>query len=238
MKLKFYDMAEIFISQEKERVMNDIERYTRTTLVGFAEIMDRRKGAKWDITEVTEADGKAYYESLSKSREVERGKRLKVLSRFMTIALNERWINKLPWKKLYGHKKGGEGHFRVSEKERERLISYLKEMNPVNLWDLRDRAMLLLLLTYKLRKTEVSTLDLTDYDGRSITVRTSMQWRNREIEIDKSMKEILDSYLLKREELQEAPDVKALFIGFKRNRISPGMVNLILKELTKRRVNK
>lgn len=238
MKLKFYDMAEIFISQEKDRVMNDIERYTRTTLVGFAEVMDARKGAKWNISDVSEADGRAYYESLTKSREIDRGKRLKVLSRFMTIALNEGWINKLPWKRLYEHKKGGEGHFRISEKERERLISYLKEMNPVNFWDLRDRAMLLLLLTYRLRKTEVSTLDLIDYDGRSITVRTSMQWRNREIEIDKSMKQIIDSYLLKREELKEALNEKALFIGFKRNRISAGMVNLILKELTKRRVNK
>ncbi len=238
MKLRFYDMAEIFLSQEKDRAMNDIERYTRTTLVGFAEVMDRRKGAKWSIASVTEDDGRAYYDSLSKSRDGERVKRLKVLSRFMTSALNEGWINKLPWKRLYEHKKGGEGHFRINEKDRERLIDYLKELSPVDFWGLRDSAMLLLLLTYRLRKTEVSTLDLTDYDGRSITVKTSMEWRNRDIEIDKSLKEILDSYLLKREELKEALNEKALFIGFKRNRISPGMVNHILKELINRRADK
>jgi hypothetical protein len=73
MKLKFYDMAEIFISQEKDRVMNEMERYTRTTLVGFAEVLDARKGAKWNISDVTEADGRAYYDSLSKSRDGERG---------------------------------------------------------------------------------------------------------------------------------------------------------------------
>lgn len=238
MKLKFYDMAEIFISQEKEKAMNNIERYTRTTLVGFAEVMDKRKGARWNITEITEADGRAYYESFSKSRDGERVKRLKVLSRFMTIALNEGWIKELPWKRLYEHKKGGEGHFKVSEKDRGRLIHYLKEMKPVNFWEFRDRAMLLLLLTYRLRKTEVSALDLADYDGRIITVRTSMEWRNRGIEIERSVKQILDSYLLKREELKEAVTEQALFIGFKRHRISPGMVNLILKEFMNRRADK
>jgi site-specific recombinase XerD len=152
----------------------------------------------------------------------------------MTSALNEGWIEELPWKRLYEHKKNSESHFRVSEKERERLLKYLKEMNPITFWDLRDRAMILMLLAYRLRKTEVSTLDLIDYDGKSITVRTSMEWRNREMEIDESMKEILDSYLLKREELKEAQKEKALFIGLKRKRISPGMVNLILKELLNR----
>lgn len=57
------------------------------------------------------------------------GKRLKVLSRFMTIALKEGWIKELPWKRLYEHRKGGDGHFRISDKDRERLINYLKDMN-------------------------------------------------------------------------------------------------------------
>lgn len=235
MKLRFFDMAEMFISHEKDRVRNETEKYTRSTLEGFAGVIDKRKGAKWSIRDVTEADGKAYYESLAaKSRDGERMRRLNTVSRFMVTALNEGWIKELPWKRLYEHKKGGEGHFRVSEKERERLVKYLKEMNPITFRDLRDRAMILLLLTYRLRKTEVSSLDLVDYDRRSITVRTSMEWRNRKIEIDKSVKEILDSYLLKREELKEAVNEKALFIGLKRKRISPGMVNLILKELLNR----
>ena len=238
MKLRFFDMSEIFISREIERVMKETEKYTRSTLEGFAEVIDNRMGAKWHIDSVTDDDGRAYYDSLSNSRDGEREKRLKLLSRFMTSALNEGWINQLPWKRLYEHKKGGEGHFRISEKDRARLIDYLKGLSPVTFRDLRDRAMILLLLTYRLRKTEVSAIDIIDYTGRSIVIRTSMQWRNREIVIDKSVKEILDSYLLKREELKEAVNEKALFIGFKRHRISPGMVNLILKELVQRSVKR
>jgi len=235
MKLRFFDMAEIFITHEIERVMKEAEKYTRSTLEGFAEVVDKRRGAKWSITEVTEDDGKAYYESLAlKSRDDERIKRLRTVSRFMNTALTEGWINKLPWRELYEHKKGGEGHFRVDEKVRLKLIKYLKEMNSGDFWDLRDRAMLLLLLTYRLQKTEVSNLDIIDYEGKIIRIRTSMQWRNREIEIDKSISEIIDSYLLKRRELKESLKEPALFIGLKRKRISPGMVKLILKELVKR----
>jgi site-specific recombinase XerD len=156
----------------------------------------------------------------------------------MTIALKEGWIKELPWKRLYEHRKGGDGHFRISDKDRERLINYLKEMSPVNFWDLRDKAMMLLLLTYRLRKTEVSAIDIIDYDGGSIVIRTSMEWRNRGIEIDKSISEIIDSYLLKRRELKESLKEPALFIGLKRKRISPGMVNLILKELMNRMVKR
>jgi len=234
-QLRFFDMAEIFITHEKDRVRNETEKYTRSTLEGFAEVIDKRKGAKWSIRDVTEADGRAYYDSLeSKSRDRGRETRLNTVLRFMEYAMNEGWIDKLPWRELFPRKKGGEGHFRVSEKDRERLLKYLKEMSPANFWELRDRAMILMLLTYRLRKTEVSSFDLIDYDGERVTVRTSMEWRNREIEIEKSVKEILDSYLLKREELKEAMNEKALFIGLKRKRISPGMVNLILKELVNR----
>lgn len=235
MKVRFYDMIDLFLSSEKERVIKDIERHTRSTLESFAETMDRVKGAGWKIGEVTEADGRAYYESLkAKSRDVERGKRLRTLLRFMAFAKNEGWIEDIPWRGLFQQKRGGEGHFRVSEKDRARLIKSLEKREPSDFWGERDRAMLLLLLTCRLRKTEISKLDAIDYDGERVTVRTSMEWRNREIKLDAKVKEALDSYLRKRRELDEAPEEEALFIGFKRGRISPGMVNLILKEFVRR----
>ncbi len=235
MKVRFYDMIDLFLTSEKERVIKEIERHTRVTLEGFAETMDRVKGVGWKIGEVTEADGRAYYESLGlKSRDIEREKRLWTLLRFMTFAKSEGWINELPWRGLFQQKKGGEGHFRVSEKDRAKLIKSLEKREPSDLWGHRDRAMLLLLLTYRLRKTEVSKLDAIDYDGERITVRTSMEWRNREIKAEGKVKEAIDAYLRKRRELDEAPEERALFIGFKRGRISPGMVNLILKEFVRR----
>jgi len=235
MKVRFYDMIDLFLYSEKERVIKEIERHTRSTLEGFAETMDRVKGAGWKIGEVTEADGRAYYESLkAKSRDIEREKRLRTLLRFMAFAKNEGWINELPWKGLFQQKRGGEGHFRVSEKERTRLIKSLEKEEPSDFWGHRDRAMLLLLLTYRLRKTEISGLNAIDYDGEKISVRTSMEWRNREIKAEGKVKESLDSYLRTRRELDEAPEERALFIGFKRGRISPGMVNLILKEFVGR----
>ena len=228
-------MIDLFLTSEKERVIKDIERHTRGTLESFAETMDRVKGAGWKIGEVTEADGRAYYESLkAKSRDIERGKRLRTLLRFMVFAEKEGWIDELPWKGLFQQKKGGDGHFRVSEKDRARLIKSLEKANPSDLWGERDREMLLLLLTYSLRKTEVSGLNAIDYDGEKISVRTSMEWRNREIKLEGKVKESIDSYLRKRRELDEAPEERALFIGFKRGRISPGMVNLILKEFVRR----
>lgn len=227
-------MAEKFIASEKDRVMKETETYTRSTLAGFAEVMDGRKGAKWNIRDVTEADGRAYYDSLSKSRDGERGKRLRTVLRFMGSAVNKGWINELPWRELYEHKKGGAGHFHVSEKERKRLMKYLTALNPADIWGFRDRAMILLLLTCKLKKSEVSNLDMTDYDGRRITIRSSMQWRNREIEIEESVRDSIDTYLVKRRELKEAVDEKALFVGLRRKRISPGMIYLLLKELINR----
>lgn len=235
MKLKFYDMIEKFVSAEKDRVMKEAEKYTRSTLEGFAEVMDTRKGTKWNIAEVTEDDGRAYYDSFAlKSRDGGREKRLKLLSRFLTSAINEGWITELPWTRLYEHKKGGEGHFRVTEKDRTKLIKYLKVMKAEDIWSHRDRAMVLLLLTYRLRKTEVSNIDLADYNGNTVRIRTVMEWRNREIEIDKTISMVIDSYLSKRIETGKSSSEKALFIGLKSKRISPGMINLILKELVNR----
>ncbi|GEM_PF-3587326 len=235
MKVRFYDMIDLFLSSEKERVVKEIERHTRGTLEGFAETMDRVKGSGWKIGEVTEADGRAYYESLkAKSRDIEREKRLRTLLRFMAFAKSEGWIKELPWKGLFQQKRGGEGHFRVSEKDRVKLIKSLEKEEPSDFWRQRDRAMLLLLLTYRLRKTEISKLDAIDYDGERVAVRTSMEWRNRDIKLEGKVKEVIDSYLRKRRELDEAPEERGLFIGFKRGRISPGMVNLILKEFVRR----
>jgi len=235
MKVRFYDMIDLFLTSEKERVIKEIERHTRSTLEGFAETMDKRKGAGWKIGEVTETDGRAYYESLkAKSRDIERAKRLRTLLHFMAFAKDEGWIEEIPWRGLFQQKRGGDGHFRISEKDRARLLKSLEKEEPSDFWGHRDRAMLLQLLTYRLRKTEVSGLDAIDYDGEKITVRTSMEWRNREIKIEGKVKEAIDSYLRKRRELDEAPEERALFIGFKRGRISPGMVNLILKEFAGR----
>ncbi len=205
----------------------------RRDLEEFAFFMDRRKGTKrpWELGEITEDDGRAYYRHLKekdKSSGVER--KVKTVNSFLDFSVKRGWIERRPWGGLYEKREGGEGHFRVSEEERERLLKYLRSWEPGEFFGKRDRTLLILLLRYRLRNTEISGLDLVDYNGKQLEIRTPFRWRNRRIDLKDFEREALDGYLAMRRERKEAPDEPALFIGYKRGRFAPGMVKKILSD--------
>jgi len=223
-KLRFFDMIALYIDEEKHKAARQIEVSKRGILEAFAFYLDKRKGL-WSITDITEEDGVGYYKHL-KYREKgvrQTEKKIKVITHFMEYAVNQDWIEEKPWHHLF-EKRGREGHFRIKEKERTKLLEYLKLWRPNEFFEKRDRAMLLLLLQYKLQKTEISRLNLSDYNGNSLKIQTPFQWRNREIKLNEIEIEAIDEYLNERKVRKEAPYEKALFIGYKRHRIAPGMV--------------
>ncbi len=102
----------------KERIADRIEKYMnrmrlkevhraiekidvrRRDLEEFVFFMDRRKGRKrpWDLSQITEDDGTAYYRHLKekdKASGVER--KLKTVNSFLDFAVKMKWIERRPW---------------------------------------------------------------------------------------------------------------------------------------------
>jgi len=248
-------MIESYIENEraKERALSEKKaRSKRTVVEEFAFYLDRRFGSAqhrlngvWKIIDITENDAKKYYKHLkyheTAARQTER--KIQILNQFMEFAVQQGWIEKRPWRRLFKPKKGGEGHFRVSEKDRKKLLEYLKLSRPKEFFEMRDRAMLLILLGYRLMKTEVSRINTNDYtgktacaelvlspvegQGRSIKITSEVKRRDRTIKLKSFETEAIDEYLVERRKRKETLDEKALFVGFQRRRIAPGMVKYI-----------
>ncbi len=240
MKERISDRIHEYMNQVRlKEIHRAIEKINtgRRDLEEFAFFMDRRKRTKrpWELSEITEDDGRAYYRHLKekdKTSGVER--KIKTVNSFLDFAVKREWIERRPWNGLYEKRKGGDGHFRVTEEERERLLNYLRSWVTKEFFQVRDRALLMLFLEYRLRKTEISGLDLADYDGKSLEIRTPFRWRNRKLDLKDFEREVLDGYLLMRRERKEAPEESALFIGYKRGRLAPGMVKKILADCLER----
>ncbi len=236
MKERISDRIHEYMNQVRlKEIHRAIEKINtgRRDLEEFAFFMDRRKGTKrsWDLSEITEDDGRAYYRHLKekdKSSGVER--KIKTVNSFLDFAVKTGCIERRPWGGLYEKRKGGEGHFRITDEERERLLNYLRSWKPGEFFQVRDRSLLILLLRYRLRKTEISGIDISDYDGKSLEIRTPFRWRNRKLNLKDFEREALDNYLAMRRERTEAPDEPALYIGYKRGRLAPGMVKKILAD--------
>ena len=229
--MRFYDMIDLYIKYEKLRFYHEVEILKRNVLEDFAYHLDEVKEDLWKIEEITEEDGKSFYKYLlgEKPTLVSVGRSIQILNGFMAFAIKQGWIGKRPWKELYEHRNGGNGHFRLTKKERTALLQYLEIQRPVGLFDKRDQAFLMLLLEYRLRKTEVAELDSADYTGETIIIRSPFKWREREISLREKIKQALDSYLQERTVESIAQKEDALFIGRKKRRLSPGMVKKILE---------
>ena len=232
MKIRFFDMIEEYIKKERQRAAHEVEVFKRGVLEDFATCMDIQKKDTWYIKDIKEKDGINYYNHLKyrgKGKDYTE-KRIKVVNHFFDFAINNKWIGKRPWTRLFEEKKTGTGHFRVSDKERKKLLGYLETLKPKELFETRDRAMLLILLSYRLRKTEISGLDINNYDNPFLEIKTPFLSRNRKIELKEKERNVLDTYLIERSVRKEAPGEEALFIGFQRRRIAPGMVKQILND--------
>jgi site-specific recombinase XerD len=239
MKERTADRIEKYMNELRvKEVHRAIEKINskRRMLEEFAFFIDGRKGRRpWELGDLTEEDGRAYYRHLGEkdsSSGVER--KIKTVNSFLEFSVKRGWIERRPWGGLYEKRKGGEGHFRVTEQERERMLKYLHTWYPKDFFGKRDRALLMVFLEYRLRNTEISGLDTGDYQGKSLEIRTDFRWRNRKIELTDTEREALESYLLMRSERNESPEEPALFIGYKRGRLAPGMVKKIVEEYLER----
>lgn len=235
MRERFYDLMNEYLAHETTRIAAETEKRKRLALEDFAFFLDRRTGmvrqahhpAAWKITDITEEDMRAYYRQLRKDKTPRIEQRVQAINHFMDYAASRGWIGERPWGRLYERRRGGEGHFRVSVAARRKVLEYLAGWKPREFFELRDRAVLLVLLGYKLRKTEISGLNRADYAGGKLSIKTPFAWRNREIELAPAQIEAIDNYLDERFRRNEAPDDPALFIGYKRKRIAPGMVKIV-----------
>ena len=231
MKIRFFDMIEEYIKKEKIRAAREVEVFKRGVLEDFASFMDMQKKDVWRIGDITEQNGHDFYNRLKyrSSRKNYTKERIRVVNHFMEFAKKEKWIDERPWTRLFKYEKGGTGHFRISEKDRKRLLLYLESWKPKKLFETRDRAMLMILLSYRLMRTEISGLNVDNYNGKLLEINTPFMWRKKEIKLKKTERSALDSYLAERKMRNEAPDEEALFIGLMRRRIAPDMLNQILK---------
>ncbi len=226
MKLRFMDMIDLYIEAEKKRMAKEAEAFKRGILETFAFHLDRRfdRGA-WSITDITDEDGKSFYRFLkqyemtpSRTR-----KKIEVVNHFMHFAKKKGWIERRPWKNLPSRKRG-DVHFSLDEKLRHVLIHYLETLSAAGFIPLRDRAMLMLLLGYRLGATEVSKIDLDDYDGAVVRVNSPFKWRERECRLSDVEKAALDAYIFEREKKLGSSYETALFVGVRKRRIDPKMV--------------
>ena len=251
-KLRFFDMINEYLSFELERMAHEIETKKRHILERFAFYLDKGKRKPWKIDDITESDMRSYYNHLKQSEKGtgETVRKIHEINRFMDYAVKMGWLDKRPWKELYPGKKSTGEHLRISKNDRDTMLDNLKPWRPSEFFEKRNRALLLLILRHALRKTEISSLDLDDYDGASIKVTSPFEWRSKSIPLGEHEIEAIEEYLKDRRQRDEAPLENALFIGYKRGRIAPGMVKKILemslqrvkkspkKNLKKRRVDK
>jgi len=229
MKLRFQDMIDMYIDSEKERAAHDVEITKRGILEDFGFFIDSIKEKVWKLEDITEEDARKYYQHLkyNESNTGQTERKIRTLGHFMEFGVKMGWIDARPWTRLYEHKQG-KGRVLMKDSIRKRLLEYLRIYKPEDFFKKRDRAMLLLLLEHKLRMTEISRLNTIDYGAGSLRIITHFAWRTKEIELNNAETEALDEYLLDRRKRKEAVDERALFIGFKRRRIAPGMVKNIL----------
>ena len=235
MRERFYDLMNEYLAHETTRIAAETEKRKRTVLEDFAFYLDQRKGmvrqahhpATWKLAEISEEDMRAYYRQLRKDKAPRIEQRVQAINHFMDYAASRGWIGERPWGRLYERRKGGAGHFRIPPGDRRKLLGYLAGWKPREFFELRDRAVLLVLLGYKLRKSEISGLNRADYAGGKLSIKTPFAWRNREIELAPAQIEAIDNYLDERFRRNEALDDPALFIGYKRKRIAPGMVKIV-----------
>ena len=231
MKLRFYDMIDLYIEKEKEKFYREIEVLKRGILEYFAYFMDGIKQKVWSIDEITGEDGRSYYRKLLSEKpsltSVER--HIQIINNFMEFAINQGWIEERPWTRLFESTKSNEGHFRLSEEERTGLIEYVKSLSPDDYPGKRDKAVMLLYLSYRLRKTEVSGLNTVDYSGKSLRIKSPFTWRERDIPLSRIEISSVDEYLVERMKRKNVKNGKALFLGKNSGRLSPGMVKKIIE---------
>lgn len=230
MKLRFMDMLEKYIEDAKAKAIRETERSKRFVLEDFGFFMDEIKGTPWKLEEITEEDARAYFKR-HKQQETSTGqaeRRIQIVNHFMDYAAKRGWIKRRPWRTLAEEKKHA-GYFKLSREENKRVLEYLKGFEPSEFFKKRDRAMLLILIGYSLWMSELSRLNVTDYNGKTLKITSVVKWRDALLRLKDYEAEALDDYLTMRRDRKEAEDEEALFIGLKRGRIAAGVIKNIIK---------
>lgn len=105
----------------------------------------------------------------------------------------------------------------MKRKDRRRLLDYFRISEPRGFFELRDRAMLLLILNHKILPAEISELNLSDCS------RDILRTDKRRIELYESEKRAIVDYLaerIRREGNFTAPVKEALFVDCRGRRIT------------------
>jgi integrase/recombinase XerD len=119
----------------------------------------------------------------------------------------------------------------LSAQEIDLLLALPNIHNP---FGLRDRTMLELLYATGIRRTELSQLDLGDYDpaSHSLTIRKGKGGKSRLLPVGERAAQWLESYLLQsRPAFSYLPDQSALFLSGYGTRITPAYLGNWIKKL-------
>ncbi len=119
-----------------------------------------------------------------------------------------------------------------NKKEKQRLIDYLKETKPEDLFDRRDRALVLLIVRHELGYRETAEINLRYCGGASITIPAPGKKR---ILLSSLEKEVLFEYIVERIKLRLVftRQIEYLFIDHKMRNLTPADVRAIVKRYVK-----
>jgi integrase len=122
----------------------------------------------------------------------------------------------------------------LTEEERKKLIKELNEEERIELYDKRDKAMLILLLSHELDMEELTRLNIEHVTNNTLQVG------NKTIQLREAAKEALFEYMISRIRKEEKMylydlakrELKTdipLFTGFRSDRVSIDLVKMLLE---------
>lgn len=114
---------------------------------------------------------------------------------------------------------------KLRRKEKERFLKYISKKEPRDLFESRDKAILILFLCHDIRETEISNLDISDCRSGTLFTRQGKE------PFTAFEKQAILSYLRLRiqHEQRHFPDKPALFIDYSGKRLTPASIRQVLK---------
>jgi site-specific recombinase XerD len=107
MEERISDRIEKYMNQVIVREVHRVIESTSTQrhdLEEFATFMERRKsaGRNWELTELTEEDGREYYRHVRSRGDIYGAERkVKTIHSFLDFAISKGWIKRRPWGNIF-----------------------------------------------------------------------------------------------------------------------------------------
>jgi len=114
----------------------------------------------------------------------------------------------------------------MRKKDKKRLLDYFRIAEPKEFFELRDRAMLLLMLNHNLESTEIAYLNLDECD------RDILKTNDKKLKLSEGEQRAIVDYLAERmrRDISFSPNKEALFVDYKGRRIVPEAVGYTFKK--------